>query len=107
MTPDHRVHVKVRTEPRTVPHEEYGFRTVVAPADFAVFECAVKFHQAWYGKLCDQNDIQLPSISESWDAGKRNEAANEYRHCVSQLAKRTGTYAETGEERCLYYALLD
>jgi hypothetical protein len=122
-----RYKVKVRKNPETVEHQTYGFRTVVDPESFAIYEAALKAVyisnmvflkvqgqwrefmacQAYHGELFGKNDIPLPWIAEGWGEAKGKEAADDYRYCAAELSERTGKDAETGQARNLYYSLLD
>lgn len=119
--------VTFRDGEQTVRHKTYGFETVVDPVAFAIYEAALKANHiafqiyfrvtgrvqeamqshAWYSELCEANGFELPALEDDWGREEGARASEDFRYCQKQLMRLTGRDAQTGEERDLYYALLD
>ena len=109
-----RYEVKTRAEEQIVTHLTYGFRTVLNPDQFAVYEAALlavyiswmvyfkvrndsssfmgslQYHRA----VANPNDISLPYIAESWGEDKAQEASEDHKYCAHLLTQMVGGDAE-------------
>jgi hypothetical protein len=122
-----RYKITKRANEQIVIHHTYGFRTVLTPEQFAVYEAALravyiswivyfKVRNDWssfmgclqyHRTVADPNDISLPHIAESWGEDKAKEASADYKYCAHLLTQMVGRDADNGGERGLYYATLD
>ena len=122
-----RYNTDLRNTEQHVTHKAYGFTTVISSEAFQIMEAALKavyisnqvynkthdlrrflgtmvYHQ---NELFDPNDIETPYICDSWGDDKGKQATADYHHLCNLLGGMSGKDSESGEDRNLYYALVD
>jgi hypothetical protein len=113
--------IKIRTAPETVHHLANGTDTILSPAQFALYEGALKTNFVtwfisggdpfgtlmYYREIANRNQIALPYIPNKAGRKYSREAAEDYHYFADLLMNETGKDTETGTARNAYYATLD
>ncbi len=123
--------VTIRDRKQVVEHAVNRCKTIISPHQFALYEVALKANHIdhelsrrtveqqgrddvifmgpsnWLQQIAEKDGITLPAFDPSWAEKRWKQAVEDYHYVASQFHKMVGKDARSGQDRGLYYALLD